>query len=85
DAAEKRLASLRERIDQTRKVYEPLITSTEERGLYDQWTKAWSDYLNGVQEVMVLSRKSVGKFPVEANELLQNRVAKMAQAADPLL
>ena len=85
DAAEKRLASLRERIDQTRKVYEPLITSAEERGLYDQWNKAWADYLNGVQEVMALSRKSVGKFPVEANELLQNRVAKMAQAADPLL
>ena len=85
DAAEKRLASLRQRIDQTRKVYEPLITSTEERSLYGQWSKAWSDYLNGVQEVMELSRKSLGRFPTDANELLQTRVAKMAQAADPLL
>jgi len=85
EAAEKRLASLQARIDQTRKVYEPLITSAEERSLYGQWTKAWAEYLNGVQDVMALSRKSVGRFPTEANELLQTKVAKMAQAADPLL
>jgi methyl-accepting chemotaxis protein len=85
EAAEKRLASLQARIDQTRKVYEPLITSPEERSLYEQWTKAWAEYLNGVQDVMALSRKSPGKFPTEANEMLQTKVAKMAQAADPLL
>jgi methyl-accepting chemotaxis protein len=85
DAAEKRLASLRERVEKTRKVYEPLITFAEERALYEQWSKAWAEYLNGVQDVMALSRKSVGRFPTEANELLQTKVAKMAQAADPLL
>ena len=85
EAAEKRLASLRERIERTRKTYEPLITSTEERSIYGQWTTAWGEYLNGVQDVMALSRKSPGKFPTEANELLQTKVAKMAQAADPLL
>ena len=85
EAAEKRLASLRERIEQTRKTYEPLITSAEERSIYGQWTTAWGEYLNGVQDVMALSRKSPGKFPTEANELLQTKVAKMAQAADPLL
>jgi len=85
DAAEKRLASLRARIDQTRKVYEPLITSAEERSLYGQWSTAWTEYLNGVQDVMALSRKGVGRFPADANELLQTKVAKMAQAADPLL
>lgn len=85
EAAEKRLASLQGRIDQTRKVYEPLITSAEERTLYEQWAKAWAEYLNGVQDVMALSRKGVGKFPTDANELLQTKVAKMAQASDPLL
>ncbi|MCK1390672.1 methyl-accepting chemotaxis protein [Bradyrhizobium sp. 1] len=85
EAAEKRLASLQGRIDQTRKVYELLMTSAEERSLYQQWTKAWAEYLNGVQDVMALSRKSPGKFPTDANELLQTKVAKMAQAADPLL
>ena len=43
EAAEKRLASLQARIDQTRKVYEPLITSAEERSLYEQWSKAWAE------------------------------------------
>jgi methyl-accepting chemotaxis protein len=85
EAAEKRLAALRERIEQTRKTYEALITTAEERSIYGQWTTAWGEYLNGVQEVMALSRKSPGKFPTEANELLQTRVAKMAQASDPLL
>ncbi|MCP3459832.1 methyl-accepting chemotaxis protein [Bradyrhizobium sp. CCGUVB23] len=85
DAAEKRMASLRDRIETTRKSYEPLITSSEERALYDQWSRAWAEYLNGVQEVMTLSRKGVGHFPTDANELLQTKVAKMAQAADPLL
>ena len=85
EAAEKRLASLRERIEQTRKTYEALITTAEERSIYGQWTTAWGEYLNGVQEVMALSRKSIGKFPTDANELLQTKVAKMAQAADPLL
>jgi methyl-accepting chemotaxis protein len=85
EAAEKRLAGLRERIEQTRKVYERLISVPEERSLYEQWTKAWSEYLIGVQETMALSRKSVGRFPTDANEMLQTKVAKMAQAADPLL
>src|SRR6185369_3894283 len=35
EAAEKRLASLQARIETTRKVYEPLITSAEERSLYE--------------------------------------------------
>lgn len=85
EAAEKRLASLRGRIDQTRKVYERLITSAEERSIYEQWTTAWAEYIGGVQDVMALSRKSVGHFPAEANEMLQTKVAKMAQASDPLL
>src|SRR3569623_1107462 len=84
-AAEKRLASLQARIEQTRKVYEPLISSAEERSLHEQWAKAWVEYMNGVQDVMALSRKSVGRFPTDANALLQPKVAKMAQAADPLL
>jgi methyl-accepting chemotaxis protein len=85
DAAEKRLGSLRERIEKTRKSYEALIRSAEERALYEQWSAAWAEYLKGVQDVMQLSRKGAGHFPQDANELLQTKVAKMAQAADPLL
>ncbi len=85
DIAEKRLTSLRDRIDKSRMAYEALISSPEERALYGQWTTAWSEYLNSVQEVMALSRKSIGRFPEDANEILKNRTSKMAAAADPLL
>src|SRR3954467_10347861 len=44
EAAEKRLPSLRARIDQPRKVYESLITAAEERSLYGQWSTAWAEY-----------------------------------------
>ncbi len=85
ESAEKRMASLLDRISQTRKTYEPLITSPEERALYAQWSNAWTDYLNAVHELLDLSRKGAGHFPADANEMLQTKVAKMAQAADPIL
>jgi methyl-accepting chemotaxis protein len=84
-AAEKRMAGLVDRVEATRKQYEQLISTAEERSLYEQWAKAWKDYMSSVDELLALSRKSTGRFPVEANEMLQTKVAKMAQAADPLL
>ncbi len=85
ESAEKRMASLVERIGQTRKTYEPMIASSEERTLYEQWSKAWTGYMSAVQELRELSRKGAGHFPADATEMLQTKVAKMAQAADPLL
>ncbi|MBR0967680.1 MCP four helix bundle domain-containing protein [Bradyrhizobium diazoefficiens] len=84
-SAERRIASLLERIGATRKAYEPLITSAEERSLYERWSTGWDDYLKVVQDVMQLSRKGTGQFPADANELLQTQASKMASAADPLL
>ena len=84
-AAEKRMAGLLDRVEKTRKQYEQLISSAEERALYEQWSQRWKDYMGSVDELLALSRKSTGRFPAEANEMLQTKVAKMAQAADPLL
>jgi methyl-accepting chemotaxis protein len=47
--------------DIARKAYEPLITSAEERALYDEFSASWAEYLAGVKEVLVLSRKSEDK------------------------
>ena len=44
--------------DVARKAYEPLITSAGERALYDEFSASWAEYLAGVKEVLVLSRKS---------------------------
>jgi methyl-accepting chemotaxis protein len=40
--------------DKARKAYEPLITSAEERALYDEFSTSWAEYLAGVKEVLVL-------------------------------
>src|SRR6202040_2395443 len=41
-----------------RKAYEPLITTAEERALYDEFSASWAEYLAGVKEVLVMSRKN---------------------------
>ena len=33
--------------------------SPEERALYDQWGKVWTDYKKGTEQVLELSRKAV--------------------------
>src|SRR4030095_5649742 len=47
-AAEKRMAGLVDRVEAPRKRYEQLVSSTEERSLYEQWAKAWKDYMSSV-------------------------------------
>ncbi len=42
--------------------YEKLITSPEERALYEEWSKLWDSYKKGTLDVMDLSRKSAGKM-----------------------
>ncbi|WP_315765232.1 MULTISPECIES: methyl-accepting chemotaxis protein [unclassified Bradyrhizobium] len=81
-AADKRLAGIFEAIANDRKKYEPLITSPEERAIYDNWSQAWDKYVVGVRQVMDESHKSVGRIPHEATELLDKQVAVIARAAD---
>jgi methyl-accepting chemotaxis protein len=79
--------------DKARKAYEPLITSAEERALYDEFSTAWAEYLAGVKEVLVLSRKNEDKEArvlhakaslagVKADETLQKDVLLNSKGAD---
>ncbi|MGJ4945211.1 methyl-accepting chemotaxis protein [Bradyrhizobium sp. HKCCYLS1011] len=81
-AADKRLAGIFDTIAKDRKKYEPLVTSPEERAIYDNWSKAWDKYIVGVRQVMDESHKSVGRIPHEATELLDKQVAVIARDAD---
>jgi methyl-accepting chemotaxis protein len=76
-----------------RKAYEPLITSAEERALYNEFSTSWADYLAGVKEVLVLSRKNEDKEArvlhakaslagVKGDETLQKSVMLNAKGAD---
>ena len=84
-ANDKRLAGILERIAKDRKVYEPLISSAEERTIYENWATAWDKYIAGVQDVIVLSRASIGRIPTEASEAISKKVAVVAAESDVIL
>jgi len=84
-AQEKTLASVVEANTKVRAIYEPMITSPEERTLYNQWVDTWTRYKKGTDEVMALSRKEVGKVPHEAHELNAKTVNKIGLEADEIL
>jgi methyl-accepting chemotaxis protein len=79
--------------DKARKAYEPLITTAEERALYDEFSASWAEYLAGVKEVLALSRKNEDKEArllhakaslagVHADETLQKDVLLNNNGAD---
>ena len=79
--------------DKARKAYEPLVTSAEERALYDEFSTSWAEYLAGVKEVLVLSRKNEDKEArvlhakaslagVKGDETLQKDVLLNSKGAD---
>ena len=79
--------------DKARRAYEPLITTAEERALYDEFGTSWAEYLAGVKEVLALSRKNEDKEAkllhakaslagVHADETLQKDVLLNNKGAD---
>ena len=85
EAAEKILATVIEGDLKIRQSYESLISSSEERALYSEWVRLWESYKKGTEEVMALSRNSVGKIPHEAHELNSKTVNKIGIEADAVL
>jgi methyl-accepting chemotaxis protein len=84
-AQEKTLDTVVEGNQRARRAYEALITSPEERALYNEWTKLWDDYRKGSLEVLALSRKAVGKRPQEALDLNTTTVNPIGLKADAVL
>jgi methyl-accepting chemotaxis protein len=85
DAGEKRLSGILDSIAKHRRKYEPMIVTSEERAIYQDWSRAWDKYMKGVEEVIRESRNSVGRVPHEAAELLTKSVAVMAAESDQFL
>ena len=84
-AVEKTLAGAVEANARIRQAYEQMITSPEERTIYDEWVKTWDEYKRGTDEVIALSRKASGQIPHEAREWNTKNVARIALAADEIL
>ncbi len=92
-AQEELLAKWIDILDKARKAYEPLITTAEERALYDEFGVSWNEYLDGVKQVLVLSRKNQDEEAralhakaslagVKADETLQKDVLLNSKGAD---
>lgn len=82
---DKRIEQVAERIAQNIADYEKLISSPQERALYDEWRGLWNEYIKGAQEVLRLSRTAAGRFPQEANELNSKTVNPIGLNADKVL
>jgi methyl-accepting chemotaxis protein len=52
------LAKWTDILEKTRSTYEPLVTSPEERAIYNEFSTNWAEYFAGVKQVLVLSRKN---------------------------
>ena len=83
--AEKRLAAIVERNKKALETYQPLITTAEERAIYDEWMTNWNNYSQRIVEVLALSRKEAGRYPHEAHELNTKTVNKIAVESDGIL
>jgi methyl-accepting chemotaxis protein len=84
-AVDRRLAGLLDRIAVDRKAYEPLISSPEERLIYQNWSRVWDKYVNSIQDVIDLSRKSIGQIPHEASQAISKTTAVIATESDAYL
>jgi len=81
-AAAKRLAEVVQDITKARRSYESLVSSADERTLYQEWSRQWEAYMAGAQQVLALSSDSIGKIPHAANELNESEVNRLGMAAD---
>ncbi len=84
-AQEKTLETVVEANTKARKLYETMITSPEERAIYNEWAQVWDEYRKGAAEVMALSRKAAGSYPREAHDLNTMTVNLIGIKADGIL
>jgi methyl-accepting chemotaxis protein len=82
---EARLTKLADNIATTLKAYEKLITSPEERALYQGWSETWASYMATAAKVMELSRKEVGTAGHEAHTMAMNVLSPIGTKADGFL
>jgi methyl-accepting chemotaxis protein len=65
-----------------RTAYDKLISSPEERAIFNDWNKEWDNYVSRSQEVFALDRKNLGKGSQEAHELNLNVINPLGSKAD---
>ncbi|WP_407117551.1 methyl-accepting chemotaxis protein [Bradyrhizobium sp. LMG 9283] len=84
-AFDKRIEEISQKHLQNIAAYERLISSFQERALYDEWRGLWDEYMKGAQEVLRLSRAAAGRVPQEAKEFNAKVVTPISLKADKIL
>jgi methyl-accepting chemotaxis protein len=73
------------RVGEERATYDKLVSSPEERAIFNEWAKEWENYVSRSQEVFALNRTNLGKSSLEAHELNLNVVNPLGSKADFVL
>jgi len=92
-AQEDLLAKWTDILERARKAYEPMITTAEERAVYNEFNASWAEYFADVKQVLVMSRKNednearalhakASLAGVKADEALQKGVTLNSKGAD---
>ena len=84
NAVERTLEGIVQNNTKIRKTYEPMIASSEERAIYEEWSMSWQKYKDVAEKVMELSRKEAGNLPREALEV-NKAGAKIGDEFDTIL
>ena len=79
---DKNLTRLADKIAKARVHYEPLISSEEERGIYQDFSHKYEEYLSKSEKMLALSRKN--ENVAATKELQHNRIIYDAFSADLL-
>ncbi len=72
-------------IGSTRDSYRTMLSSPEERALFDNWSRTWDDYVKATDGVVEMSRKNASGSFREANELFAKTVRPIANQSDDYL
>jgi methyl-accepting chemotaxis protein len=72
-------------IADARRSYQPLISSAEERALFEDWSRAWEEYVKATDGVLEISRKGGPNSVQEANDLFRKTVRNVANQSDQYL
>jgi methyl-accepting chemotaxis protein len=68
-ANDKRMAGYLDNIKKDIRTYQTLISSPEERAIYENWSRAFDDYMRECDKVVDVSRKNIGHLPDDIDGL----------------
>ncbi|MFL9501234.1 methyl-accepting chemotaxis protein [Rhodopseudomonas palustris] len=84
-AAAKRIAGVEDVINKQLASYQKMITTPEEKALYEQFSKELNVYLDGAKKAVEMSQKSVGQSTAELGEYLTKTLGPIGSRVDAVL